>query len=273
MIVDEKGIINLENELAQCKISLFGANLLSYRPKNAEYDVFWLGELNKFDNVQAIRGGVPVCWPRFAEEKLNADLPRHGFARLTSWQLKNIVVENRKIAVELCLVPDLKFKVPLIATLRIEVTDKLEYSLETVNTGASTFNFSEALHAYFNVGRVDEIEIVGLAGCQYKKSGEENVRKLTQNLKIDGEFDAAFLQHRGPLEIIDPILNRVISIEKIGSDTTVVWNPAKDLAEMSPGQYAKFVCVESANQGESYVRLPAGEKHTISMKLQVRKFK
>ena len=73
-------ILTLSNEKAMCQISLFGANLLSYRPKG-EKDVFWLGNLNKFDGIQAIRGGIPVCWPRFAEEKLNGRLPRHGFAR------------------------------------------------------------------------------------------------------------------------------------------------------------------------------------------------
>lgn len=75
MNIDDNGFINLSNGLAECKISLWGANIVSYRPKNEEHDIFWLGELNKFDNVQAIRGGVPICWPRFAEEKLNGRLP------------------------------------------------------------------------------------------------------------------------------------------------------------------------------------------------------
>lgn len=62
MNIDDNGFINLSNGLAECKISLWGANIVSYRPKNEEHDIFWLGELNRFDNVQAIRGGVPICW-------------------------------------------------------------------------------------------------------------------------------------------------------------------------------------------------------------------
>ena len=45
------GFITLSNQMAECKISLWGGNIVSYRPKTEKYDVFWMGELNKFDNV------------------------------------------------------------------------------------------------------------------------------------------------------------------------------------------------------------------------------
>ena len=90
----ENGIITLRNGKAECRIALFGGNLLSYRPISEEQDIFWLGDLNKFDNIQAIRGGIPVCWPRFAAETLNNHLPRHGFARLSMWNIS--LVLNRR---------------------------------------------------------------------------------------------------------------------------------------------------------------------------------
>ena len=108
MNIDDNGFINLSNGLAECKISLWGANIVSYRPKNEEHDIFWLGELNRFDNVQAIRGGVPICWPRFAEEKLNDRLPRHGFARISGWNLKNVSVDENKIEARLSLLPPMR---------------------------------------------------------------------------------------------------------------------------------------------------------------------
>ena len=98
--------ISLENDKAKCKLALWGADLLSYCPKGEEHDVFWLGDLNKFDNIQAIRGGVPVCWLRFAAEKLNDNLPRHGFARISEWQVQNVVSNNQKSEMELYLKPD-----------------------------------------------------------------------------------------------------------------------------------------------------------------------
>lgn len=269
---NDNGFISLNNQQAECKISLFGGHLLSYRPKNEEQDIFWLGALNKFDNIQAIRGGVPVCWPRFAEEERNNHLPRHGFARLSNWDVKNICVDDHKIEVTLSLVPDKKFNLNLSAILFIKITDKLEYCLETTNSGSEIFEFSEALHAYFNVGALDDTIIQGLEGCQYKNSLDKQTYTQTDDLVIHDEFDAAFA-HTGQVEIIDPTFNRIISIEKSGSNTTVVWNPNKDLAEMSEGQHKNFVCVEPANQGDFFVSLPPKQTHSISMTIQTNRLR
>lgn len=263
--------VHLSNNLAECKISLWGGNLMSYRPKTEKHDIFWLGSRNKFDNVQAIRGGIPVCWPRVAEEKLNNNLPRHGFARISLWNLRNVVVDEDKIEAELSLAPSACFNVNAAATLFIRITDKLEYRLETVNHSDAEFDFSEALHAYFNVSSVENITIKGLSGHRYKNSLDGNFYTLDNDLKIKGEVDSIFIGHENSVEIEDTMYNRVISVEKSGSNTTVVWNPNKDLAEMENGQYKNFVCVEPSNQGKSYLRLKPHEKHTISMKVQVKK--
>ena len=268
-MADKNGLISLSNQIAECKISLWGGNIVSYRPKTQQHDVFWLGELNKFDNVQAIRGGVPVCWPRFAEEQLNGNLPRHGFARLSEWKLANASVDANQIEVKLSLIPDAKYNIDATADLFIKITDKLEYCLEIVNHGTEEFKFSEALHAYFNIGSVNEAIIKGLAGCRYRNSLNGEFCTLNEDLKIKAEFDSAFINHHDVVEIVDPVLSRVISIKKSGSNTTVVWNPNKDLAEMSTEQYKQFVCVEPANQGDSFVCLPPGQKHRISMQIAV----
>lgn len=269
----DKGFICLSNAKAECKISLWGGNLLSYRPKNEEHDVFWLGDLNKFDNVQAIRGGIPVCWPRFAEEALNNHLPRHGFARLSTWSLQNVNVDEEKIEAELSLTPDAKYNLNMSARLLIKITDKLEYALETTNLSDEEFTFSEALHAYFNVSSVNDIEIKGLSGHQYKNSLDGKIYTLDKDLQIKGEFDSIFLNQVEPVKIIDKAYNREIVMEKKGSKTTVVWNPAKDLAEMSPEQYKTFVCVEPSNVGDYCVKLAPHAKHTISATINVQRLR
>ena len=267
------GLITLSNEIAECKISLFGGNIVSYRPKTEDYDVFWLGDLNKFDNIQAIRGGVPVCWPRFAEEELNNNLPRHGFARLSTWNLDNVCVDNNKIETTLSLNPDSKFDVSISAKLFIKITDKLEYRLETINHGDKEFKFSEALHAYFYVGNLDNTIIQGLSGHQYRNSLDGEIYFQAQDLVIKDEFDSSFINHTGNIKIVDEVLHRTINIEKDGSNTTVVWNPNKDLAEMTPNQYKTFICVEPANQGDSFITLAPKAKHSISMRISITKDK
>ena len=81
--MDNEKFIKWQNKSSTGKLALWGATLLSYCPRGETQDIFWLGERNKFDGLQAIRGGIPVCWPRFAAEKLNDNLPRHGFARIS----------------------------------------------------------------------------------------------------------------------------------------------------------------------------------------------
>ena len=271
MNIKNNGVISLTNDIAECKISLFGGNVVSYRPKTENHDVFWLGDLNKFDNVQAIRGGVPVCWPRFVEETLNNHFPRHGFARLSMWKLENVIVEKEKMEVEMFLCPDDKYNLNVSARLLIKITDKLECILDTINEGDREFIFSEALHAYFNVGDRDYVKIEGCKGYQYKNSLDGKIYTLNEDLQIREEFDSAFLNHTTNVKIIDPIFSRIILLEKKGSNTTVIWNPNKDLAEMSNDQYKKFICVEPANQGDAFVRLPPKEKHKISMTVDVKK--
>lgn len=270
--MNKDGIIKLRNSVAECQISLWGGNLLSYRPRKEEHDIFWLGDLNKFDNQQAIRGGIPVCWPRFAEEELNNHLPRHGFARLSMWNLQNVSVDDRQIEAELSLSPEAQYNLNLSARVLIKITDKLEYTLETTNNGDTPFNFSEALHAYFNVSSVDNVEIKGLAGHRYKNSLTQSYATQEEDLNIIGEVDRIFLEQTQPLEIIDKGYNRVIKIKKNGSDTTVVWNPNKDLVEMSPNQYKQFVCIEPSNVGESAIVLPPHHTHKLTTTISVNRF-
>ena len=269
MNIDNNGIITISNSLAECKILLWGGNIVSYHPKSQQHDVFWLGENNKFDNIQAIRGGIPICWPRFAEETLNNHFPRHGFARLSMWNLKNVAIDEHKIEAELFLIPDKKYNTEVSANLLFKITDKLECTLTTINHGNDEFCFSEALHAYFNVGNRDETIIKGLVGNMYKSSLDNKTYTLDKDLQITSEFDASFFNHTHNVEIVDTIFNRRICIEKTGSKSTIVWNPNKDLAEMKQGQYKNFVCVEPANQGECFVKLAPKEKHILSMVIKV----
>lgn len=159
------------------------------------------------------------------------------------------------------------------ARLLIKITDKLEYALETTNLSDEEFTFSEALHAYFNVSSVNDIEIKGLSGHQYKNSLDGKIYTLDKDLQIKGEFDSIFLNQVEPVKIIDKAYNREIVMEKKGSKTTVVWNPAKDLAEMSPEQYKTFVCVEPSNVGDYCVKLAPHAKHTISATINVQRLR
>ena len=98
--MDNEKFIKWQNKSSTGKLALWGATLLSYCPRGETQDIFWLGERNKFDGLQAIRGGIPVCWPRFAAEKLNDNLPRHGFARIAEWKATTLTQDEDKLEAE-----------------------------------------------------------------------------------------------------------------------------------------------------------------------------
>ncbi len=269
----DRDFVCLTNGVAECKIALFGATLVSYRPKGTDQDIFWVGDLNKFDHAQAIRGGIPICWPRFATEDLNNHLPRHGVARTSDWRVIKTVADAQKAEAEFILIPNEKYKLDATARLLIKMTDKLEYTLETTNNGDEPFSFSEALHCYFNISSINNILIKGLKGHCYKNSLDGQTYTLDGELAIRGEFDSVFMDQTNPIEIVDKGYERIITLEKNGSQTTVVWNPAKDLAEMSEGQYKTFVCVEPSNVGDFAVCLLPHETHRITLKVQIKNLK
>jgi len=75
----------LDNGEARAEVSLHGGQVLSYQPRGQE-PVLWLSNESHFRHDQAIRGGIPVCWPWFGSHPDNPNLPSHGFARTMLWQ-------------------------------------------------------------------------------------------------------------------------------------------------------------------------------------------
>ena len=68
---------------ASAVISLLGGQLLSWMTPDGR-ERLYLSEKAVFDGSQAIRGGVPVCFPQFANL---GELPKHGLVRTRMWSL------------------------------------------------------------------------------------------------------------------------------------------------------------------------------------------
>src|SRR5690349_3045588 len=62
--------------------TLQGAHLVSWVPAQGGERLF-VSERSPFEPGRAIRGGVPVCFPQFADR---GPLPQHGFARVLPWK-------------------------------------------------------------------------------------------------------------------------------------------------------------------------------------------
>ena len=68
---------------ARAVVALHGAQVLSWAPPGGE-ERLYLSPKAVFDGHSAVRGGIPVCFPQFADL---GPLPAHGFARNRRWTL------------------------------------------------------------------------------------------------------------------------------------------------------------------------------------------
>ncbi len=80
-------IVEIKSKYSKAKISLYGAQVLSFTP-NGEQNLLFLSKESYYQEGKAIRGGIPVCWPWFGAHPSDTTKPSHGFARLSKWQVK-----------------------------------------------------------------------------------------------------------------------------------------------------------------------------------------
>jgi D-hexose-6-phosphate mutarotase len=92
-------------------------------------------------------------------------------------------------------------------------------------------------------------------------------------IDFNGEFDRVYTNSRSSCEIEDRGHQRSIHIAKLGSLSTIVWNPAANRAaamgDLGENGWRHFVCVESGNALENAVTVAAGKSHTLAVEYRV----
>ena len=259
--------IRLHSDGASALVALHGAHLLSWQSADGRERLF-LSERAVFDGQAAIRGGIPLVFPQFAER---GALQKHGFARTTPWTFHGI--DDDAALFE--LVDDgTRFPGwphPFRACLRLQLTaTQLSVTLEIANTGDTPFAFTAALHTYLHVADIASVTLEGLQGCDYEDSANGGTLHREHNYEVtfDGEVDRIYGDVVAPLALIDS--NDSLTIEQEGFGDVVVWNPGEQLAarigDLSPGDHRHFVCVEAA-QVVQPVGLAPGERWTGMQRL------
>ena len=109
--------------------------------------------------------------------------------------------------------------------------------------------------------------MLGFKGAQYLDLIRGNALSRHEGpIRSDGELGRLFTNSTAPCQIVDPRLNRKITIEKTGSFGTAVWNPwhetANKMADLGPDGWSDLVCVEGANALENAIMLGALKSHT-----------
>ncbi len=240
----------LTHKTCAAEISLYGGQVLHWQPTN-EAPVFWLSKSSRFEKGQAIRGGIPICWPWFGSL---AQEVNHGFARLSDWDIADVEITQEAIQVTLVLEgKELSAQWPHAFRLlqHLRFGKAFEQSLEIVNLGAEPISFTGAMHSYFSVSHPKNTELPALAGVVYKdKLQGFNEFTINEPVLFDKAIDRVY-KNSAPVDLYDSELQRKISISKDHSAQWVVWNPgseaAKRVNDIHREGELEYVCVEVAN--------------------------
>ena len=254
-----------------------GAQVLRWQPTHVADPVLYLSSTARFESGRSIRGGIPICWPWFGPGRSPGMEPMHGPVRPAMWHL----VSHDESGDSVVTVHELSsgdvstphwphdFALRLTATFARTLT----VQLSTTNLGSEPVDFEEAIHTYLVVGDIQRVAIEGLSGATYVDKTRGGVQFVQDGpLTFAGETDSVY-RSSGPIAVEDPVLGRRITVTMAGASNAVVWNPwrekAAGIADVGPGEWRGFVCVEGANAFENAVTLEPGQAHTIGYELAV----
>ncbi|EAQ64975.1 dihydroxy-acid dehydratase [Marinomonas sp. MED121] len=260
------------------RIALWGGHLMSFIPSGEDDLLFQSENFAGDSRFSRIHMGVPVCWPWFGAHEKNTDLPAHGLARYFRWQLAEAGhFKNGDVKIQLKLASE---QHPLIEEmwtnsfelrLVLRLGDGFEVNFSAANLSDNSVTISEALHTYFKVGNSEETQITGLDGVSYQDKFAGVEAKQRGSIQPCTELDRVYLDAPKTSLILDPVLNRQLTVYQEGAASTVVWNPgekrAKARTDLNDEEYLDFVCVESANALSNAYLLEPGSIHQLKMKV------
>ena len=259
---------------ATAVITLYGAQLVSWLSADGR-ERLYLSERSRFEHGQAIRGGIPVIFPQFAD---SGPLPRHGFARTCTWELLSARHDKDYACATLRLTDSEETRAlwphAFVAELTVMIAgNRLDVEFEVENTGSDAFSFTAALHSYFSVAKANSCQLQGLDGVCYldKADGGKLKREDGETVLLDDEMDRVYLDVSKPLLLWEPA--RHLAIESEGFPDVVVWNPwiskCAALDDMPPDGYRQMICIEAAAAGRPVELAPgalwSGRQTAISL--------
>ncbi|HEU5453919.1 MAG TPA: D-hexose-6-phosphate mutarotase [Terriglobales bacterium] len=269
--------VRISGPLGQGEIYLHGAQVTSWKPVDHD-EVLFLSSKSRWQEGQAIRGGIPICFPWFRAKADNPAAPAHGFARTRVWQLQSMVETAAGLVVTLVTESDAQtlrwWPAEFRLVYRVTFGSELRLELVCTNTGRTPLRFEEALHTYNRVSDVAHARVQGLENVRFLDNTHSNQEKTQHGeVAITSPTDSAYLPSTSDVDLLDPQMRRRIRLHKQNSFTTVVWNPWREgaaaLRDLGDGEWAQFLCVEASNIMDSAVNLEPGEEHALTAVLSV----
>lgn len=261
--------IEVAHPRVSARIALEGGHLVTCVPAGQK-PLLWLSPEEPEVPGKPLRGGIPLCWPWFGNERPG---PAHGFARTSLWQVESVVVTDEKVQISLELPPaEMAIHVPDEHwNLRVQFTlaSDLQVTLTSTNTGGTAQTLGQALHTYLPVSDITQVELEGLDQIIYldQLAGKEEVQ--LGPVRFTQEVDRIYHGAIGVLQLKDA--GETIAIAGSGSSSTVIWNPwvekSRRLGHFPKEGYREMLCIETANAGPDRRTLQPGQSHSLSAKV------
>ncbi|WP_130835167.1 D-hexose-6-phosphate mutarotase [[Erwinia] mediterraneensis] len=253
----ELPVLVINHPRLRAAVALQGAQLLAWQP-GGEQPVIWLSDKTPLASGKAIRGGVPICWPWFGP----AGEPSHGFARTQPWVLSAHDENDEGVILTFVLESNAQTKKlwPHDFTLfaRFRLSQHCEIELEA----HGDFEATGALHSYFQVADISQVEVSGLGTDFIDKVNNGVQGQLTGKQTYPGRIDRIFTHPEDCSLISDNGGQRCIEVYHHYHSDVVTWNPGAELAcsmsDMANEGYKTMVCVETARISQAMTS--AGEQ-------------
>ncbi|KAH9715971.1 hypothetical protein WN944_022696 [Citrus x changshan-huyou] len=275
-----KGVNGLEKvvlrEVRGCsaEIYLYGGQVTSWKNEYGE-ELLFLSSKATFTHPKPIRGGIPICFPQFAN---HGSLEKHGFARSRVWSIDpdpppfsansssqacvDLILKHSEEEVKIW--PH-RYEFRLRITLGPGGDLMLTSRIRNTNTDGKSFAFTFAYHTYFAVSDISEVRVEGLETLDYLDNLKDKERFTEQGdaITFESEVDKVYLSTPTKIAILDHERKRTFVLRKDGLPDAVVWNPwdkkAKAMADFGDDEYKHMLCVEAACVEKPIILKPGEE--------------
>src|SRR5215468_8151459 len=136
--------IQITGSYAEGEMYLHGAHVTSWKPAGND-EVLFLSTKSRWQEGQAIRGGIPICFPWFRGKADDPKAPAHGVVRTRSWQIESIVENEDGVAVTMFIESDEQTRRwwpgEFQLAHRAIFGSQLRLELVSTNTGTTPFRF------------------------------------------------------------------------------------------------------------------------------------